>query len=128
MGTPASPGEAVAGDAASLRAFAVELAHGAGRLLLEARPTGQTRKSSPTDIVTDADRAAERFIVDRIRSARPDDSLLARGLLDSLSILKIVTFCEEQFGVTIPDAEVLPEHFDSIRAIARLVEKRRASA
>jgi len=77
VATPASSGEAVAGDAASLRAFAVELAHGAGRLLLEARPTGQTRKSSPTDIVTDADRAAERFIVDRIRSARPDDSLLA---------------------------------------------------
>ena len=77
MATPASSGEAVAGDAASLRAFAVELARGAGRLLLEARPTGQTRKSSPTDIVTDADRAAERFIVDRLRSRRPDDSLLA---------------------------------------------------
>ena len=55
------------------------------------------------------------------------DSLLARGLLDSLSILKIVTFCEESFGVTIPDTEVLPEHIDSVRAIAALVEKRRAA-
>ena len=55
-----------------------------------------------------------------------DDSLLARGLLDSLSILKTVTFCEEQFGVTIPDEDVLPDHFESVRAIAALVERHRA--
>ena len=52
-----------------------------------------------------------------------DDSLLAKGLLDSMAILKTVTFCEEQFGITIPDQEVLPDHFESIRAIAKLVER-----
>lgn len=52
-----------------------------------------------------------------------DDSLLAKGLLDSLSILKTVTFCEEQFGITIPDEDVLPDHFESVRSIARLVER-----
>jgi acyl carrier protein len=57
---------------------------------------------------------------------KPDQSLLEAGLLDSLSILKIVTFCEESFGITIPDTEVLPDHFDSVRAIAALVERRRA--
>jgi acyl carrier protein len=57
-----------------------------------------------------------------------EESLLERGLLDSLSILKIVTFCEESFGITIPDTEVLPDHFDSIRAIATLVGQRRAGA
>ena len=55
----------------------------------------------------------------------PADSLLERGLLDSLAILKTVTFCEEQFGVTIPDADVLPDHFESVAAIAALVEKHR---
>jgi len=54
-----------------------------------------------------------------------DDSLLAKGLLDSLSILKTVTFVEENFGVTIPDEDVLPDHFESVRAIAALVEKHR---
>ena len=33
-------------------------------------------KSSPTDVVTAADRAVERLLVDGIRSARPDDGLL----------------------------------------------------
>ena len=61
-----------------------------------------------------------------LKDLGPDDSLLARGLLDSMSILKTVTFCEEQFGVTIPDEEVLPDHFESVRAIAGLVEKVRA--
>jgi acyl carrier protein len=56
----------------------------------------------------------------------PDDSLLAKGLLDSMAILKTVTFCEEQFGITIPDQEVLPDHFESVRAIAKLVERVRA--
>ncbi len=60
-----------------------------------------------------------------LASLGAEESLLGRGLLDSLSILKIVTFCEESFAITIPDTEVLPDHFDSIRAIGRLVEQRR---
>lgn len=61
-----------------------------------------------------------------LKNLGPDDSLLQRGLLDSMSILKTVTFCEEQFGVTIPDEDVLPDHFESVRAIAKLVERVRA--
>lgn len=76
--------------------------------------------------------AIRQFLVDDVfydrdlKNLGPEDSLLARGLLDSLSILKTVTFCEEQFGVTIPDEDVLPDHFESVRAIARLVERVRA--
>jgi acyl carrier protein len=57
----------------------------------------------------------------------PNDSLLERGLLDSLAILKTVTFCEEQFGIAIPDEDVLPDHFETVRAIARLVERVRTA-
>jgi acyl carrier protein len=58
-----------------------------------------------------------------LKSLGADDSLLAKGLLDSMSILKTVTFCEEQFSIAIPDEEVLPDHFESVRAIAKLVER-----
>ena len=61
-----------------------------------------------------------------LKNLGPDDSLLEKGLLDSLSILKTVTFCEEQFGIRIPDDQVLPDHFESVRSIAALVEKVRA--
>ena len=73
--------------------------------------------------------AIRQFLVENVfydhdlGSLGPDDSLLAKGLLDSMAILKTVTFCEEQFGITIPDQEVLPDHFESVRAIAKLVER-----
>jgi len=61
-----------------------------------------------------------------LKDLKPEDPLIARGLLDSLSILKTVTFCEERFGITVPDQDVLPDHFESVRAIAALVDRRRA--
>jgi acyl carrier protein len=70
----------------------------------------------------------EVFYDKDLADLKAEDSLLERGLLDSLAILKTVTFCEEQFGITIPDTDVLPDHFESVRAIAKLVEKQRGSA
>ena len=63
-----------------------------------------------------------------VKDLKPEDPLITRGLLDSLSILKTVTFCEERFGISIPDQEVLPDHFESVRTIAALVDRRRAGA
>nr|WP_236543841.1 inositol monophosphatase family protein [Spiractinospora alimapuensis] len=40
-------------------------------------------KSTPTDVVTDMDRAAERLLRDRLLSARPDDSVLGEEEGDS---------------------------------------------
>ncbi|MDT7545110.1 MAG: monophosphatase [Actinomycetota bacterium] len=58
--------------------LATDLARQAGTLALEMRSGVETlaTKSSPTDVVTAADRAVERLLVDGIRSARPDDGLL----------------------------------------------------
>lgn len=50
----------------------------------------------------------------------PGDTLV--GLLDSLGIMRVVSFCEESYGVQIPDTEILPEHFENIGAIAALIE------
>ena len=67
----------------------------------------------------------EVFYDKDLKSLGVEDSLIERGLLDSLAILKTVTFCEENFGITIPDGDVLPDHFESVRAIAQLVERHR---
>ncbi len=63
-----------------------------------------------------------------LKELTPDSSLIDRGLLDSLGILKTVTFCEEHFGIRIPDQDVLPDNFENVRAIARLVERCRAGS
>ncbi|HEV7930822.1 MAG TPA: inositol monophosphatase family protein [Actinomadura sp.] len=67
-------------DTGALGELAVTTARAAGRMLVEKRPVHgpevvQT-KSSPTDVVTQMDQAAERLIVERIRAVRPDDGLL----------------------------------------------------
>lgn len=58
--------------------LAREVAEAAGGLLLErgGRPEVVATKSSPTDVVTDADRAAEELIRERIGAVRPGDLLL----------------------------------------------------
>jgi len=61
-----------------LLAVAVEAVEAAGALLLErfrAPASGVERKSSSTDMVSDADRDAESLIRSVIRAARPDDEI-----------------------------------------------------
>ena len=50
----------------------------AGRFLADERPDALTieAKSSPTDVVTVMDRAAEALLIDRLLGARPDHGLL----------------------------------------------------
>ena len=55
----------------------------AGRMLAALRPPGRSgrpevagTKSSPTDVVTEMDRAAEKLITDRLRAQRPGDAFL----------------------------------------------------
>jgi len=60
--------------------LAVAAAREAGELLLERfrRPArGVETKSSSTDLVSEADRAAEELILGRLTEARPDDGILA---------------------------------------------------
>ena len=47
----------------------------------------------------------------------PDESLFDSGTLDSFTLPDLVTGLEEQFGVTIPDADLVPERFDTIAKI-----------
>lgn len=65
---------------AELRALAEQAARAAGDLLRERFEAGGERatgsKSTPTDLVSEADLTAERAIRDIITSARPDDAIL----------------------------------------------------
>ena len=46
-----------------------------------------------------------------------ETSLLEGGILDSLSLLRLVVFLEERFGITMGDADLLPENFASVNTI-----------
>jgi len=66
-------------DLDALLVLASAVAREAGATLLRLREvarTDVTTKSSVTDMVSDADRASERLIVERILAARPHDAIL----------------------------------------------------
>jgi acyl carrier protein len=53
-----------------------------------------------------------------------DTSLLETGILDSLSLLKLVVFLEERFGIAMGDTDLLPDNFASVNAICAYVRAR----
>jgi myo-inositol-1(or 4)-monophosphatase len=67
-----------ANDPVSLEQIAVELAGGAAELVRSAASKGVevSSKSTATDLVTQVDRLAEQWLVDRVAQLRPGDGLL----------------------------------------------------
>ena len=63
----------------------------------------------------------ERFPLARQRNVSNKDLLLESGILDSLGILEVVTFVENEFQITINDDELQPENFSSIASMSGYV-------
>lgn len=60
----------------------------------------------------------------KAKGLEDDDSLLEKGLLDSMGIVKLIAFIEERFGVQLGDDEFDPDNFETVAAIATLVESK----
>lgn len=73
-----------------------------------------------------------RFIADNLMFSSngfhlgDDVSFLEEGVVDSLGVMELVVFVEEQFGVQVADEEVTPEYFDSVNQLAAYVEAKLA--
>ena len=50
-----------------------------------------------------------------------DTSLLESGILDSLSLLKLLVFLEEEFKVPVDEFELIPENFNTVNAICAYI-------
>lgn len=53
-----------------------------------------------------------------------DLSLLESGVIDSMGVLLLVTWLEQDFGFVVDDDEVVPENLDSIAAIGAFVARK----
>ncbi|MCC6435230.1 MAG: acyl carrier protein [Acidimicrobiales bacterium] len=49
------------------------------------------------------------------------ESLTDAGVIDSTGVLEVVSWIEDTFAVTVPDADILPDNLDSIARIVRYV-------
>jgi len=53
-------------------------------------------------------------------------ALVTTGILDSIAVLKAVTFLENQFGITIEPHEAVVENLNTLSDITRLVISKKA--
>lgn len=48
-----------------------------------------------------------------------DASLLGDGIVDSMGVMEIIAFLEDEFGVIVADEEITEENLGTVNAIAR---------
>jgi acyl carrier protein len=57
-----------------------------------------------------------------LRALGDDEPLIESGIIDSLGILKIMAFLDEEFGIDLSAQEIKPENFKNVATICSLVE------
>ncbi len=54
-----------------------------------------------------------------------DQSFLESGVIDSTGLLELVSFIEQQYGISVGDRELVPDNLDSLRNISQFVARKR---
>ena len=67
------------------------------------------------------------FYVANAAALADDASLLDQGIIDSTGVLEVIGFLEGTFGITVEDAEMLPDNLDSILRISEFVARKQAA-
>lgn len=55
-----------------------------------------------------------------------DDSLLEKGVIDSMSIVEMISFIEHEFGVNAMEEDISEANFGSLAGIAHFVSERQS--
>jgi methoxymalonate biosynthesis acyl carrier protein len=78
---------------------------------------------------TDARAAIRGWLQENVTGGRDvadDEPLIENGVMTSLQTVELVTYLEDEFGITVEDDEFDEENFGSVEAIAALVEGKAA--
>jgi len=54
------------------------------------------------------------------------DSLLEAGVIDSMAMVDLITHLEKTYSITVDEDDMVPEHFDSVDAIAAYVTSKQS--
>lgn len=55
-------------------------------------------------------------------------SLLDEGIIDSVGVMELVAFLEQEHGLSIDDDELIPENLDSVDNLVAFVTRKRTAA
>ena len=65
------------------------------------------------------------LIYDDEKDFDQDTNLIERGIVDSMSLVRLISFIEENFQIEVQDEEIVPENFSSLTKIASFIAARR---
>jgi len=66
----------------------------------------------------------ENFLFGDENGVKDVTSFLDEGIIDSTGILEMVSFLEEEFGITVGDEELVPENLGSINNVVAYLERK----
>jgi acyl carrier protein len=72
-------------------------------------------------------------IVSVLQSIRPEfeflgvDDFFSRGMLDSFDLTTLISALEEKYGIVIDADDIVPNNFQSVEAIEKLLAKHKVS-
>jgi len=71
----------------------------------------------------------ENFLFGDTEPLTGDDiSLLDSGIVDSVGVMELVAYLEQDHGLSIEDSELIPENLDSIDNLVRYVTAKKGAA
>lgn len=78
--------------------------------------------------MSDIEQTIRSYIAENIVRSRDDvelgsdEPLLAGGLIDSMDLQRLIAYLEEDFEVEVSNELLVPENFETISSIARMIQ------
>jgi acyl carrier protein len=77
--------------------------------------------------------AVKTFIEEEILNGQKEKfdekmDLIEKGAIDSMSLLRLISFIEQNCQISVPDEDMLPENFRSLAAIRSFVARRQGAS
>jgi acyl carrier protein len=69
----------------------------------------------------------DTFLFGQRGDLNAETMLLDKGIVDSTGVLELVTFVEEECGIKVADADLVPENFGSVARLVAYVERKKAA-
>jgi acyl carrier protein len=68
------------------------------------------------------------LIYDDEKDFDENTNLIERGIVDSMSLVRLISFIEENYGIQVQDEDIVPENFSSLNKISSFIAERHKPA
>jgi acyl carrier protein len=68
------------------------------------------------------------LIYDDEKDFDENTNLIERGIIDSMSLVRLISFIEENYEIQVQDEDIVPENFSSLNKISNFIAERRKPA